>query len=103
MISVTGEVIDGEIDRTGVLAGVGRSLGDLDFACKCIARLGELARFQSVGEGDLVGAARFTDPDCTVLLPRALDSTCADSLLGAKPPNTVSCVLSVMISQPSLP
>ena len=57
MISVTGEVIDGEIDRTGVLAGVGRSLGDLDFACKCIARLGELALFQSVGEGDLVGAA----------------------------------------------
>ncbi len=56
MISVTGEVIDGEIDRTGVLAGVGRSLGDLDFACKCIARLGELALFQKAVQDHAVNA-----------------------------------------------
>lgn len=44
-----------------------------------------------------------TEPDITVRLPRALDSVSADELFGAKPPNNVICVLSTIISPPSLP
>ena len=43
------------------------------------------------------------EPDRTVRLPRALESTSAVWLLGAKPPKIVSCTLSWMISAPSLP
>ena len=46
---------------------------------------------------------RLTDPDRTVRLPSAFDSTSAEELLGANPPNRISCVLSTMISAPSLP
>ena len=38
-----------------------------------------------------------------VVVPRDFDNRSADSLLGAKPPNTVSWVLSTMISSPSRP
>ena len=38
-----------------------------------------------------------TEPDITVRLPSALDSVSAEELFGAKPPNSVICVLSTMI------
>ena len=47
--------------------------------------------------------ALLTEPERTVRLPRALDSTSAVWLLGAKPPKMVSWQLSVRISAPSLP
>ena len=43
-----------------------------------------------------------TEPDSTVRLPSALDMTSAVLLLGAKPPNSVTCVLSTIMSAPSL-
>ena len=43
------------------------------------------------------------EPDMTVRLPSAFDRVSADELFGAKPPNSVICVLSTMISAPSLP
>ena len=46
---------------------------------------------------------REMEPLITVRLPRALDSTSAVWLLGAKPPKMVSWQLSVRISAPSLP
>ena len=44
-----------------------------------------------------------TEPDMTVRLPSAFDKVSAEELFGAKPPNKVICVLSTMISPPSLP
>lgn len=46
---------------------------------------------------------REMEPLITVRLPRALDSTSAVWLFGAKPPKIVSWQLSVKISAPSLP
>ena len=54
---------------------------------------------------DLLGSFLLFEmlPLMTVRLPRAFDNTSAVCELGAKPPKIVSCVLSVMISAPSLP
>ena len=46
---------------------------------------------------------RLTEPERTVLLPRAFERTSAVCEFGARPPKIVSCTLSTMISAPSLP
>ena len=38
----------------------------------------------------LSSKGKLTEPDITVRLPRALESTSAEELFGAKPPNIVS-------------
>ena len=46
---------------------------------------------------------RLMEPLITVRLPRALDSSTAVWLAGAKPPKMFTWQLSTMISEPSLP